>query len=68
MNNLLSYCGLVDEKRRASDKDLPVQPDYMELEIHLSLCSMMENVGCVQGKSIITKKLHRMVSIKFASA
>ena len=47
---------------------LNTQPDYMELEIHLSLCSMMENVGCVQGKSIITKKLHRMVSIKFASA
>ena len=26
MNNLLSYCGLVDAKIRASDKDLPVQP------------------------------------------
>ena len=25
MNNLLSYYGLVDAKRRASDKDLPVQ-------------------------------------------
>ena len=25
MNNLLSYCGLVDAKTRASDKDLPVQ-------------------------------------------
>ena len=24
MNNLSSYCGLVDAKRRASDKDLPV--------------------------------------------
>ena len=24
MNNLLSYCGLVDSKIRASDKDLPV--------------------------------------------
>ena len=24
MNNLLSYCGLVDTKIRASDKDLPV--------------------------------------------
>ena len=28
MNNLLSYCGLVDAKIRASDKDLPVQ--YMK--------------------------------------
>ena len=26
MNNLLSYCGLIDAKIRASDKDLPV-PD-----------------------------------------
>ena len=25
MNNLLSYCGLVDATIRASDKDLPVQ-------------------------------------------
>ena len=25
MNNLPSYCGLVDAKIRASDKDLPVQ-------------------------------------------
>ena len=25
MNNLLSYCGLVDAKKGASDKDLPVQ-------------------------------------------
>ena len=24
MNNLLSYCGLVDAKIRTSDKDLPV--------------------------------------------
>ena len=25
MNNLSSYCGLVDAKKRASNKDLPVQ-------------------------------------------
>jgi hypothetical protein len=24
MNNLLSYCGLVDAETRASDKDLPI--------------------------------------------
>ena len=29
MNNLLSYCGLVDAKIRASDKDLPVQQSVM---------------------------------------
>ena len=27
MNNLSSYCGLVDAKIRASDKDLPVQAE-----------------------------------------
>ena len=28
MNNLWSYCGLVDAKIRASDKDLPVPKGY----------------------------------------
>ena len=28
MNNLLSYCGLVDAKIRASDKDLPVLRNF----------------------------------------
>ena len=28
MNNLLLYCGLVDAKIRASDKDLPVQNPF----------------------------------------
>jgi hypothetical protein len=28
MNNLLSYCGLIDAKIRASDKDLPVQLNF----------------------------------------
>ena len=30
MNNLLSYCGLIDAKIRASDKDLPVPTDAMK--------------------------------------
>ena len=29
MNNLLSYCGLVDARIRASEKDLPVSPKLM---------------------------------------
>ena len=29
MNNLSSYCGLIDAKIRASDKDLPVQERKM---------------------------------------
>ena len=28
MKNLLSYCGLVDAKIRASDKDLPVKTKF----------------------------------------
>ena len=28
MNNLLSYCGLVDARIRASNKDLPVHTTY----------------------------------------
>ena len=31
MNNLLSYCGLVDRKIRGSDKDLPVLNRVKEL-------------------------------------
>ena len=30
MNNLSSYCGLVDAKIRASDKDLPVQMEMIK--------------------------------------
>ena len=29
MKNLLSYCGLVDARIRASNKDLPVQYTYL---------------------------------------
>ena len=35
MNNLLSYCGLVDAKIRASDKDLPVH--YIRVFIECKL-------------------------------
>jgi hypothetical protein len=31
MNNMFSYCGLVDAKIRASDKDLPVQISVTKL-------------------------------------
>jgi hypothetical protein len=36
MNNLLSYFGLVDARIRASEKDLPVLTDSLDLIIHLS--------------------------------
>ena len=33
MNNLLLYCGLVDAKIRASDKDLPVLFQYLQVPL-----------------------------------
>ena len=33
MNNLSSYCGLVDAKIRAADKDLPVQKKFSAKEL-----------------------------------
>ena len=32
MNNMLSYCGLIDAKIRASDKDLPVMKIWPKSE------------------------------------
>ena len=34
MNNRLSYCGLVDPKISASDKDLPVQSNFEAKELY----------------------------------
>ena len=46
MNNLLSYCGLIDAKIRASDKDLPVHivfyMNYMfETDVYVTLVVIM---------------------------
>ena len=40
MNNLSSYCGLVDVKIRASDKDLPVSSDLTDFSTRQSVLSM----------------------------
>ena len=39
MNNLLSYCGLVDAKIRASDKDLPVKDSILDFAGNVSYVS-----------------------------
>ena len=39
MNNLLSYCGLVDAKK-ASDKDLPVLLQYLAWMFHRISCKI----------------------------
>ena len=48
MNNLLSYCGLVDAKIRASDKDLPVSAKYTK-----GAKSLLPNIYtiCSRGKT-----------------
>ena len=44
MNNLSSYCGLVDAKIRASDKDLPVNVKSM-VEILSIFVAFLENTN-----------------------
>ena len=69
MNNLSSYCWLVDAKIRASDKDLPVQEKFCGKEMmtchRLILNTKQEclrkfsNVGLFRGKD---KKDHVLLS------
>ena len=47
MNNILSYCGLVDSEIRASDKDLPVQKKQKE-----TLAFQMKQERLLEGKLI----------------
>ena len=42
MNNLSSYCGLIDAKIRASDKDLPVSQAKMEAQMQRLLQKSVE--------------------------
>ena len=44
MNNLLSYCGLIDAKIKASDKDLPV----------LSIDTLTDNETTFQRDNLVT--------------
>ena len=43
MNNLSSYCGLVDAKIRASDKDLPVPMTFPVTPTYLALPTQLKN-------------------------
>jgi hypothetical protein len=42
INNLLSYCGLIDAKIRASDKDLPVKSCTIQQTISLHILAELE--------------------------
>ena len=56
MNNLSSYCGLVDAKIRASDKDLPVWPSWLcnarsiKIELHERPCNILESHHSISGE------------------
>ena len=39
MDNLLSYCGLVDPRRSVSDKDLPVSPSQIPYDFFKMITS-----------------------------
>ena len=43
MNNLLSYCGLLDARIRASDKDLPIHKYSWEIQAKLKYLDILEN-------------------------
>ena len=51
MNNLFSYCGLVDAKRRASDIALPVQakPNQVQAKIQMLTTSYRISTRFHQG-------------------
>ena len=60
MNNLFSYCGLVDAKIRASDKDLPVQVlfhYYAKINRYVNEKLINEQKKVVAGSGIRTRDL-----------
>ena len=58
MNNLSSYCGLVDAKIRASDKDLPV-PMYTIFTYKPRFSSFWESSASLNKKV----ELHIMIKL-----
>ena len=56
MNNLSSYCGLVDAKIRASDKDLPVKVERLNVlneSFHLILLGVIKAFKWLLGRFLI---------------
>ena len=51
MNNLLSYCGLIDAEIRASGKDLPVPNDILNTLISVRNASSFASVIGVSSNS-----------------
>ena len=55
MNNLLSYYGLVDARMSASEKDLPVTKELMNMSTHLLLdqCNDLLSEGALRVQSLV---------------
>ena len=60
MNNMLSYCGLVDAKIKASDKDLPVQWSEEMCEIFVN-----EDISKIDLKQVYQEAEELILEEKF---
>ena len=58
-NNLLSYCGLIDAKIRASDKDLPVPPSYFRSRVMTPMRNPLPKMGTKKLLTIGTMKMKK---------
>ena len=61
MNNLLSYCGLVDAKIRASDKDLPVQLKIIYLVSIIKDCDVTKTSDANQGVKLKKRRARHLM-------
>ena len=59
LNNLSSYCGLVDAKIRASDKDLPVPPSYFRSRVMTPMRNPLLKMGTKKPLTIGMMKMKR---------
>ena len=67
MNNILSYCGLVDAKIRASDKDLPVKLILFYANLYGLFCQFVSWTNWVNSGRFMNDcwiSCHVMVDMK----
>ena len=65
MNNLLSYCGLLDAKIRASDKDLPIKTPNEDLPYGCNFCNMrFKKISDAKKHNLSTHSIPRPFSCK----
>ena len=62
MNNLLSYCGLVDAKIRASEKDLPVKDSILDFAGNASSASTSGQLS----ETMFSGEIHQITGYLFS--